>query len=176
MDISKIQAENTNVDTGLKLGTDKAPVKIIEFMNLRCPYCRRWFEESDDLLQQYVAEEKLQRVIKLFNKEKPGLKRGNVMHGFVPYTDEEAAHAALLDIYHTQEHWGHLEMEEVADFAKKELHLQPQDNQQVEQAVIEEAAKANVQFVPTIILGEHIFDENITVDELKVLLDQALNA
>ena len=34
-------------------------------------------------------------------------------------------------------------------------------------AVIAEANAAHIQFVPTIIIGEHIFDESVTEEELR---------
>ena len=82
MDISIIKAKETNTTTGIKIGDENAK-PIIEFMNLRCPYCRKWFEESLPILTEAVAAGKVQRVIKLFDKEKESLQRGNVMHRFV---------------------------------------------------------------------------------------------
>ena len=43
---------------------------MIEFINVRCPYCRKWFEESKELLAQSVKSGKVERIIKLFDKEK----------------------------------------------------------------------------------------------------------
>ena len=43
---------------------------MIEFINVRCPYCRKWFEESEELLAQSVKSGKVERIIKLFDKEK----------------------------------------------------------------------------------------------------------
>ena len=42
MDISIIKAKETNTTTGIRL-VMKMLKPIIEFMNLRCPYCRKWF-------------------------------------------------------------------------------------------------------------------------------------
>jgi hypothetical protein len=36
--------------------------------------------------------------------------------------------------------------------------------------VLNEAAAANIQFVPTAIIGEAIFDEHITTEELAKLI------
>ena len=49
MDISVIDATKVNTETGLHIGESNAPVKMIEFINVRCPYCRKWFEESEEL-------------------------------------------------------------------------------------------------------------------------------
>ncbi|MDU4623997.1 MAG: thioredoxin domain-containing protein, partial [Enterococcus gallinarum] len=38
--------------------------------------------------------------------------------------------------------------------------------------IVEEARKANIQFVPTVIVGSHIFDESISADELTQLINE----
>ena len=39
-------------------------------------------------------------------------------------------------------------------------------------AVIAEANAAHIQFVPTIIIGEHIFDESVTEEELRGYIEK----
>ena len=75
MDISVIDATKVNTETGLHIGERNAPVKMIEFINVRCPYCRKWFEESEELLAQFVKSGKVERIIKLFEKEKESLQK-----------------------------------------------------------------------------------------------------
>ena len=111
MDISIIKAQETNAVTGIHIG-DPSAKPIVEFMNLRCPYCRQWFEESLPILGEAVAAGKLRRVIKLFDKEKESLQRGNVMHRFVSSTDPQATSAEITKIYQTQDEWGHLSLPE----------------------------------------------------------------
>ncbi|MEJ1329830.1 thioredoxin domain-containing protein [Latilactobacillus sakei] len=36
--------------------------------------------------------------------------------------------------------------------------------------MVDEAQAANIKFVPTIIVSEHIFDESITPEELDMIL------
>ncbi|MGM0124060.1 hypothetical protein IGI37_001434 [Enterococcus sp. AZ194] len=167
MDISVINANRTNSLVGLKLGSEEAPKKMIEFLNVRCPYCRQWFEESYDILFEAVSEGQVQRIIKLLDKEKESLQRGNVMQHYITQTDGVKALQELKKIFETQDDWGHLSLEKVATFAKETLHLTEQFNQEVTQSIIEEAETANIKFVPTIIVDDHIFDESISLDELK---------
>ena len=75
MDISVIKAEKTTTANSIMYGEDQAPKKMIEFINLACPYCRQWFNDSFDLLEEAVEAGKIQRVIKLFDKEKESLQR-----------------------------------------------------------------------------------------------------
>ncbi|MBO0440408.1 thioredoxin domain-containing protein [Candidatus Enterococcus ikei] len=166
MDISVIDATKVTTSNGLAVGKDSAPIKMVEFMNVRCPYCKKWFEESFDLLNDYVKEGKVQRIIKLFDKEKESLQRGNVMHHHINYELPEKALTDLKQMYDTQDQWGNLSLEEVAVFAETNLHLSKNENPTIIQSVIAEAELANIKFVPTIVIGEHIFDESITKEEL----------
>lgn len=171
MDISVIDATNVDTQNGLKIGADNAPVKIIEFMNVRCPFCKKWFEESYDVLNKYVEEGKVQRIIKLFDKEKESLQRGNVMHHYIDYAAPEKALASLKAIYDTQNQWGDLTLDEVAAFAETNLHLTKKEEPTIIEAIIAEANAANIKFVPTLLINDHIFDESITQQELITYLE-----
>ncbi|WP_429949137.1 hypothetical protein IGJ55_002313 [Enterococcus sp. AZ170] len=166
MDISVIDATKVTTKNGLAIGKDSAPVKMVEFMNVRCPYCKKWFEESFDFLNEYVKQGKVQRIIKLLDKEKESLQRGNVMHHHINYDLPEKGLADLKQMYDTQDQWGNLSLEDVAVFAQDNLQLSKKEEPAIIQAVILEAEAANIKFVPTIIIGEHIFDESITKEEL----------
>ena len=69
MDISVIDATKTNTQKESFM-VHRMLLKMVEFINLSCPYCRQWFEESYELLEEAVQSGQLQRVIKLFDKEK----------------------------------------------------------------------------------------------------------
>ncbi len=174
MDISVIKTENITTKQGIVYGDDQAPKKMIEFINLACPYCRQWFNESYDLLEQAVKEGKIQRIIKLFDKEKESLQRGNIMHQFVTPTDGQIAVAEMKKIFDTQEEWKTLTLSEVSDYAKNQLGLTNQKDFEASQAIIDEAAEAAIRFVPTIILGEEIFDESITREKLAKLIEEPI--
>lgn len=166
MDISVIDGQKVTTKNGVIIGSDSAPVKIVEFMNVRCPYCKKWFEESKETLNQAVKSGKVQRIIKLLDKEKESLQRGNVMHHHIDYDDPEQALTAIEEMYKTQDLWGDLSLEEVATFAETKLSLV--ENIQIEciNSIIDEANQANIKFVPTIVIGKHIFDESISKEKL----------
>ena len=166
MDISIIDATKVTTKNGLVIGQESAPVKMVEFMNVRCPYCKKWFEDSFDLLEKYVKEGKVQRIIKLFDKEKETLQPGNVMHHHIDYDLPERGLLSLKQMYATQDQWGHLSLADVAVFAQDNLQLAEKKNPAMIDAVIAEANAANIKFVPTIVIGEHIFDESVTTEEL----------
>ena len=166
MDISVIDGTKVTTKNGLIIGSDSAPVKIVEFMNIRCPYCKKWFEESKETLEQAVADGKVQRIIKLLDKDKESLQRGNVMHHHIDYTHPEKALTAIEEIYKTQDLWGNLSLEEVATFAETKLSLVENTQTELVNSIIDEANQANIKFVPTVVIGEHIFDESISKEEL----------
>lgn len=171
MGMTEVDVTKLNTTTGIKIGDTEAPVKVIEFVNIRCPFCRQWFDEKNDLLQEYVNNGKIERIIKLFDKEKPALAKGNVMHHHVP--NDASALSALKAIYDTQDDWGDLENhEDIAKFAVEKLNLSLQDYQNETDEILKEAEEANVFFIPTVIIGETVFDQKITDDELIALLEK----
>ena len=169
MDISVIKPEFVNDLNGIKIGSEQAPKKMIEFMNLRCPFCKQWFEESHDLLTKAVAEGKVQRIIKLLDKDKESLQRGNVMHEYISDDPEKALHQ-IEQVYISQDNWKELSLEQVADYAEKNLRLEQQPNQSLQQEIRNEADQANIKFVPTVLVDNYIFDESVTEDQLKEYL------
>lgn len=162
MDISIINANETNTDVGIMIGNKNAKKTIIEFINLRCPYCRQWFLDHEDLLKQEVANGNVKRVIKLYDKEKESLQRGNVMHQYITKGDEKKALADIKKIFLSQDSWGDLSLDAVAEFAENNLKLVNYADELTQKAIRDEAKRANIQFVPTMIIDNHIFDESIS--------------
>lgn len=169
MDISVIKPEFVNDFNGIKVGSDKADKKIIEFINLRCPYCKKWFDESFELLTAAVEAGKVQRIIKLLDKDKVSLQRGNVMHEYIDASTDPIRQ--IQQVFKTQESWQDLELEAVANYAENTLQLKQQPTQNLQIEIRNEAEQANIKFVPTILVDEHIFDESVTEAELKNYLD-----
>jgi len=153
MDITVIKPEATNETTGIFFGQKEAPVVLKEFINLRCPYCRQWF--------------------KLTDRPKESLQRGNVMHRYVTTDDSEQAYADIQAIFESQDQWGDLSLEEVAQYAENTLGLTEHNHLDYAQEIVDETQAAVIKFVPTVILNEHIFDESISTEELTKLIEEA---
>lgn len=170
MDISVIKASETSEKLGIKIGNNSDKV-LLEFLNLRCPYCKQWFETYHDLLNEAVATEKIQRVIKLVDRPKESLQRGNVMHQYVTTGDGKQALTDISRIFQTQDQWAHLSLEEVAAFAQNKLGLKQHNHLDYAEQIVAETERANIKFVPTIIIDEHIFDESIDEETLKNYLN-----
>lgn len=170
MGMTDIDVTKLSLETGIMIGDKNAPIKVIEFINVRCPYCRQWFEEKNDLLQEYVNAGKIERIIKLFDKEKPSLAKGNIMHHYIP--NDVSAISVIKSIYETQDSWGDLEdHSDIAKYATEKLGLSLQDYEVSTEAILKETKEANVFFIPTVIIGNEVFDQKISDSELKALLD-----
>lgn len=84
-------------------------LKMVEFINLACPYCRQWFEESYELLEEAVQSGQLQRVIKLFDKEKKAYSEERD----APVSHNQRWPKAIKEIkqiFDTQDEWKHLSL------------------------------------------------------------------
>lgn len=168
MDITIIKSELTNQVTGIHLGHETAKHRQIEFLNLACPYCKKWFEKTAPLLNQKIQNGDLLRIIKLLNKEKESLKKGNLLHAYIPQ-EPAAALSAITQIFATQKTWQHLSETELIAYAEQELGLSFHENPELAEIVIE-AEQAHIQFVPTVLLGDYIFDETIELTTLAEYL------
>ena len=176
--MENIQPSLTN-EIGIRLGNPEAPVVVKEYVNLRCPFCLKWFEDSKETYAQLIAEGKVQRIIKLFNKEKFGLHYANAMHDYVPKNGTyEETMAVLEAIYHSQTEWGpkdrELSLGDVCEYAEKRLGLVKDSDEAMQNAILEETTAAGIRFIPTIIIGEHVFDQKISQAEFIELINEAL--
>ncbi|MFD0896428.1 thioredoxin domain-containing protein [Loigolactobacillus binensis] len=156
---------------GLVIGANNAPITVIEFINLRCPYCKQWFEKAAPLLEPAVQNGRVKRFFKFFDKPKEKLQKGNVAQHHIPYAQPEKAYAAIKFLFAHQKDWGeNLSHSEIDDYIERQLALPKQPNQTMIDLVLKETQAANIQFVPTIIIGAAIFDEKITPAELTKLI------
>ncbi|WP_088815150.1 MULTISPECIES: DsbA family protein [Listeria] len=172
MDISQIKAAEVKTTEGIHIAqSQNAKVKVMSFVNLRCPYCRKWHTDSRKVLDRFVRDGKIELIIKPFDKEKEKLQPGNVAHRYLNYDTPFETWEVIDKIYATQDEWGNLPLHEVASYMEDKLQLKEQNNEEATAAIIEEANRANVVFVPTVIVSEHIFDEHITPEELEELLN-----
>jgi protein-disulfide isomerase len=55
------------MDDDMRLGLDSAPIVIVEFSDLQCPFCRKWFVESyPSIKKDYIDTGKVQLVFRDF--------------------------------------------------------------------------------------------------------------
>ncbi len=64
---SLIEASPGVIDTDPKLGSDDAPIVMVEFSDFQCPFCKRYYEDSyKQLKSEYVDTGKVQLVFRDF--------------------------------------------------------------------------------------------------------------
>ena len=60
----------------LVLGSNDAPVKIEVFLNLACPYCATFYDLVDEVLIDYIQQNKVSFIVKHFDKPREMLLPG----------------------------------------------------------------------------------------------------
>jgi len=173
MEIKEFDTSKIDLKTGLLLGKNNAPVKVVEFINLRCPHCKEWWNQADDLLTSYVKEGKVQRILKHYNKDKESLEHGNIIHDYLNYSDSKKTKQVIDVLFERQEEWGTLPKEEVGTWAENELGLKKEPNEEIVREIIDETQQAKVGFIPTIFIDSHVFDEHISEEELIDIIEAA---
>lgn len=92
-------------------------------------------------MDQYIKDGKIERIIKLYDKDKPGLRKGSVLHNYINYKDSKRAKEDVDYYSRHLDKWGNLPEEHVAAFAEEKREAKKQDNAHTSQAIIEEAKK-----------------------------------
>lgn len=174
MDTSKIKKDEVSTNGGFHTGNPDAPVKLVEYLNLRCPHCKTWCEESKETIQPYMDQGIVERVTKLYDKDKESLRKGNLLHKYLDYENHDNAMKDIEFFLATQEDWGELEEEDVARYAVEKRNLSAQPNEMYALEIKEEVARANVEFVPTVFIGDYILDEHVTSQELRKVIEETL--
>lgn len=171
MDDQRINVSKIN-DFGIVYGKETAPNTLITFVNLRCPFCRIFWEKNIENIKKLVESGQLKWIIKLLDKVNPGLQRGNIMHHHISLDSPSIAIAEIQEILDSQDYWGGLSLSEVAYFAKEKLKLTEQMNDDYITAVFREAQESGVVIVPTAIFGDFIFDEHLSEQEFLDLFEK----
>lgn len=159
---SKITHEDS-----IKVGSDDAPLKVVEYINLRCPHCKNYEENVAPFLNAYIENGTVQRVIKHYDKEKPGLEKGNVLNQYLDYSTPKETFELIKKLFAEQETWGQNRIAEIPHVALDYgLSLQDENRAQSKR-ISEEAAAVGVEYVPTVFVGEEAFVEINDLDEFK---------
>lgn len=174
MDTSDIHADKVTTKGGLHFGEATAPVKIVEFINLRCPYSKMWWEKAAKVVDPYVKEGKVERIVKHFDKEKASLRNGNVMHHHLSYEDVKETRKSMDYIIDHLDEWADLKETDVAAWVEDYLELDKKENAKEASKIIEETKQANIFSVPSVFIEDYIFDENISDEELKEIIETKL--
>lgn len=156
----------THTDS-IKIGSDDAPLKIVEYINLRCPDSKNYEENVAPFLNVYIKNGTVQRILKHFDKQKYPLEVGNVLNQYLDYSTPEETFNLVKKLFEEQEIWGKNRLSQIPHIAKEyDLSLQAENREQANR-IDDEIKSVNVTNVPTVFVGEKAFVETIELDEFK---------
>ena len=89
----------------------------------------------------------------------------------MPLDNSQKSYDLITELFKTQETWKDFTLEEVATYMEETFNLTDVSDKVAIDAIINEANAAHIQFVPTVIVDDHIFDESIDMTTLKSYLD-----
>jgi len=163
--------ENITHEDSIKLGSDDAPLKIVEYINLRCPDSKNYEEEVAPFLNEYIKNGTVQRILKHFDKQKYPLEIGNVLNQYLDYTQPAKTYQIMERLFNEQDTWGKFRLSEIPHFAEEyDLLLQPKNRKQAKH-IDDEIKAVNVTKVPTVFVGDEAFVETIELEEFKAAVE-----
>jgi len=158
--------EITHEDS-IKLGSDDAPLKVVEYINLRCPDSKNYEKNVATYLDAYVKNGSVQRILKHFDKKKYPLEVGNVLNQYLDYSNPAEAYETIQRLFADQESWGQERLADMPHVAEEYgLSLQS-DNRKQAKRTDEEIKAVGIEKVPTVFVGDEAFVETIGLEEFK---------
>lgn len=169
LDYSKVTFKDS-----IKVGSDDAPLKIVEYINLRCPDSKHYEEEIAPHLFEYIIEGKVQRVLKHFDKEKYPLEVGNLLNQYLDYEKQDATYRLMKVFFQNQDIWGKYRLTQIPHFASLNGFELQENNLKQAQRISKEVIEAKVKYIPTIFVGEKAFVGTIELEELKNIVEEQI--
>lgn len=170
LDYSKVTFEDS-----VKVGSDDAPLKIVEYINLRCPDSKHYEEEIAPYLFDYIVDGKVQRILKHFDKEKYPLEVGNLLNQYVDYERQHATYQLMREFFKNQDIWGKYRLTQIPHFAYINGFELQENNLKQAQRISKEVEAANIEFIPTIFVGEKAFVESMDREAFEQAVEDQLN-
>lgn len=155
----------------LKIGSDDAPLKVVEYINLRCPDSKMYEEKVAPFLKDYIKNGSIQRILKHFDKEKYPLEVGNLFNQYLNYETPEETYTLIKKLFHEQSDWGQKRLSDIPHIAAANgLTLQPKNKEQAHR-ITDEVKSVNIENVPTIFVGNIPFVETIELEDFKKTIE-----
>lgn len=154
------QTDKITYQDAIKLGKDTARVKIVEYYNLACPDALNYQEQFAFFLDPLVQTGQVQRILKHYNKTSPRLQKGNIVHDYINYVEQENAYSMVDQYMRSQNDWAQLDLDKIEAYLVQQ-GLVKQDNNELAARVFEEAQAVGVGAVPTIFVGDQAFVETV---------------
>src|SRR5690625_1447296 len=95
-------SEITHADS-IKIVSDDAPLKIVEYINLLCPDSINYEDNVAPFLNAYIKNGTVQSILKHFDKQKYPLEVGNVLNQYLDYSTPEETFKLIKKLFEEQE-------------------------------------------------------------------------
>ena len=160
------QTDKITYQDAIKLGKDTAKVKVVEYYNLACPDALNYQEQFAFFLDPLIRTGQVQRILKHYDKTSPRLQKGNLVHDYIDYDNQEAAYTMADQYLRSQNDWARLDLDKVEAYLAQQGRVQ-QDNSELAARVFEEAQAVGVGAVPTIFIEDQAFVETVDPEAFK---------
>ncbi|WP_270371053.1 thioredoxin domain-containing protein [Aerococcus urinaeequi] len=160
MDATNIDFSTVSDDLGFRYGKADAPVKLYAYLNVECPFSRKFEQQNTAIIQEFVEAGKVQYIVKPIDRPTGHLRKGNVMHSYLTYDDPENAFKQLTEMFATRQEWTELDEAGVAAYAENQLGYTKQDHDDTQEAIKAEAVEVGAKTVPTAYVFGQAFDEH----------------
>lgn len=158
----------------LKVGSDNAPVKIVEYLSLRCPDARHYVTEVVPHLAEAIGAGQVQRIIKHFDKEKLELEKGNLLNQYLDYQNPEKSLLIIEKLFEDQDDWGSKRLSSMPHVAQQYGLSLEIPNQALARRVYEEGLAVNIDKVPTVFVQDQAFVETFDTDDFLAAVEKAV--
>ena len=184
-----LKAENHSVlnisDNDFFIGSDNAPVTIIEYASMSCSHCADFHNNTlDDLKSEYIDTGKVRFVFRDFPFNYPALA-GSMIVGCVP---EDVKYQYMNALYKLQNNWIRREHSDT----RKELYkiMQSAGMQQDEfdlclsnidlendilEGVMNAQREFNIRSTPSFIINGVLYSGNKNIKEFRQIIDKILS-
>ncbi|WP_277584647.1 thioredoxin domain-containing protein [Psychrobacillus antarcticus] len=161
----------------LTLGNAEARIKMEVFLNLACPYCASFYELVDGALQPYINENKVELIVKHYDKPREMLLPGALINLNLDYNNPAKTLDNIKSLFKEQETWDKLSSHGIKKYIEHSYGLKEEEqNIEISLQVISEAIERGVKMVPTVFINdlEFQYPREIFLEELIQVLDQQL--
>lgn len=171
METTAIQKQTASI----QIGQTDAPVKVVEYINLRCPDSKHYEETVATALAPYIARGQVVRYLKHFDKHKGVLERGQWAFNYVPVASANT-YQWVKYFFNHQAEWGALETPDAIGAYAEDLGLTQSPLAPTWQATLAaEVSAVGVTRIPTVFVNGTPLIEKITQAELLSAVEQTLN-
>lgn len=161
----------------LSYGSKNAPVKVEVFLNLACPYCATFYAIAEEVLTPYINEDKVEFVIKHFDKPREMLLNGALINAFLHYSEKDRTRDIIKELFATQQEWDHLTNQDIKRMLQEKYGLiERSENTSISLNILGETIERNITMVPTIFINDKEFQypRELDAEELRYEIETEL--